>query len=115
MSTYYERERRKEWFRDESGLPTIAQHKDDVRVHNIDWSNHPTILAGDTISTSSWEGSGVTLSGASLSSAVTSVTVAGTDGTAKNTVVTAAGETLIRTLKFIGTPVRQPVDDYRNY
>jgi hypothetical protein len=87
---------------DGDGWPVFVRHKDTVAPIAIDWTDK--LDSGETVSTSSWEAHGVTASSASLVSPVATVTVTGTDGWVKNTVVTSASRTLIQIAKFHGVP-----------
>lgn len=100
MPTLYIPAERTPYFIDNEGYPSAYKDEDSVESHMMDWSR---FLGTDTISSSSWATTGgVATSGASNTTTTTTVTVTGTDGAAVNTVITAAGRTYIRTIRFYG-------------
>lgn len=95
------------------GIWTTSQHKDESQRHTVDWDGE--LASGETISSSSWEASGVTVTGAGNGSTTTYATVTGTNGTATNTVVTTGGavaRTLVRKLRFISPDEDRPARHY---
>lgn len=85
-------------WRDLDGIETVAKDEDSIVSYTLDWT---VDLAGDTISSSSWTVDGVTTSANSNTTTTTTIKISGTDGTAKNKVVTAAGNTLIKRVAFV--------------
>lgn len=111
MSTFYEPLERNRWAVDGDGVPFTTKTADEVLTVPIDWTDR--LASGETISSSSWEASGVTTSGASLATPVATVKVTGTSGYVVNTVVTSAGQTFQRTRRFVA-PMGRTSDDYGN-
>jgi hypothetical protein len=111
MGTFYEPVERNRWSVDGNGNVWTSKTADEVLSVPIDWTDR--LASGETISSSSWEASGVTTSGASLATPVATVKVTGTDGYVINTVVTSAGQTLQRRRDFVA-PMGRRSDDYGN-
>ena len=109
--TFRERLRRSSHYRDKDGVPTWKKHVDSVETYQLDMTD--ALDSGETISSATWEGDGVTIDSSSLATPVASVTVSGTDGEATATLVTSASRTLIRRLRFASPLVAE--DDYRHY
>lgn len=112
MATFTRPTERREFQLDADGIPFVCQHEDEVKTHTIDWSD--SLASGETISSSSWDSGGVTLSGATSGTTSTTVTVTGTDGFAENTVVTSASRTLVQALRFRPIANANWSDDYGN-
>lgn len=108
MPTHEVPKHRREYSTGIDGWPTISKHADESWRHTIDWSDE--LASGETISTSTWESGGVTLSAAGTTSTTSYVTVTGT-GYAKNTVVTTGvtpARTLVRFANFAGVQDSAP-------
>ena len=112
MSAYYADSERQEWFRDEDGVPSRIQHRDEVRLATIDWTGASGYSG--TISTSTWESGGVTLSGSSTSGDTTYTTVTGTGGWARNTMTDSNSRIFVRDLRFYAPASGRNTDDYGN-
>jgi hypothetical protein len=98
MPTLYIESERNPWFTDHEGYR--SKYKDDDGVESLvfNWSR---FLGSDTISSSSWEAvGGLTLSSDTSTTTTATVTVEGTGGGAINTIVTAAGATHLRTVRY---------------
>jgi hypothetical protein len=96
---------RHESFADSDGIESVAKDEDSVRSYTLDWTidkRGNEMADSDTISTSAWECNGVAEESSSNTTTTTTIQVSGTNGTAKNTVVTAGGETLIHRIRFVG-------------
>lgn len=99
MPTLYLPPERREFFADhETGQWTTYKDSDSVLSYTIDWSR---VLGTDTISSVTWTVSGVTNSASSNTTTTTTIKISGSGGYAKATVVTAGGNTHIRTLNFL--------------
>jgi len=103
MSTYYHQTERNEWFRGDDDLPTTSKHTDDTIPYTLDYSD--MLNSGETISTSTWEADGPTLTSGSIasglggSSKAAQITVNG-HGKAKNTIVTSSSRTIVRSYRW---------------
>lgn len=83
---------------DNYGYLSAYQDTDETQDYTIDWSQW---LGDDSIVSSSWEVSGVTLESSDYTPKVVVAFLSGTAGTAKNTIVTQRGRTHIRTIKIL--------------
>lgn len=83
----------------------VDREKDPESVETISL-NYARELDGETISTSTWAGDGLTLSGEAISgSTVTALASGGADGTiyeVKNTITTSGGQTFVKRLVIRG-------------
>jgi hypothetical protein len=79
--------------------PVYGVTGDDVRDYGFDYT---TLLDGDTIASSSWSASGVTVASSSNTTTETAVRITGgslgTKNKVKNTVITVGGQTIVRRL-----------------
>lgn len=100
-----------DWFRDEEGVWSTSKHRDETKTYSIDWTD--ALASGETVSSVAYEASGVTTSGASLATPVSSVKVNGV-GSMKVTATTSASRILVKTLRFYAEPLHRRVNDY-NY
>jgi hypothetical protein len=99
------------WFRDRDGVFTTVQDEDETNTYTFDYNNH--LNSGETVSTSTWANEGVTTSSASISSGVASVKITGTNGQAKNTIVTSTARTLIYRYRFVAPQSANPSQGYQ--
>lgn len=97
MPTAKLRDERSSYFYDQDGVLSWHKDRDSVLSYTLDWAD---ILAGDTISTSNWEADGVTVDSSANDTTSATVTVSLSGGTVKNTIVTAAGMTMVRRIRF---------------
>ena len=99
MSTIIPGEQRRVEFRDRDGITTYPKTADSVQVYTIDWAD---VLGGETIDTSTWTASGVTMSGEGTTGTTVFVTVTGTDGYVINKTVTNTGKLHEKLMRFLG-------------
>lgn len=100
------------WYRDVEGVLTTTQHVDETRYYTFDYSRQ--MDSSETISTSTWESSGVTTANTTSTSTTASVKVTGTGGYIKNTLVTTGG-TVARTLVYLYRILAAPVGRQERY
>lgn len=105
--TAYQRPSRNRFFRDRDGIPSVVRDEDAVETYTLDYADE---LGSDTISTSTWASEGPTIDSDSNTTTATTVTVSGSSGELKNTVVTAGGRTLIR---YLNEYQAEKSSDYR--
>lgn len=109
--TVYQRERRgRRVFVDSDGFLCWPKSEDSTEELVLNWSDQ---LGSDTISTSTWEAKGVTLSSESNTTTTATVFVTGASGRVTNTIVTAAGETLVRRIRIMARDDDQVRRGYR--
>ncbi len=86
-------------FTDRQGLSSYWQDKDEVVARTIDWTRW---LDGDTISTSTWTATGITIDSSANTTTSATVTLSAAAGVTDvvNTIVTAAGRTEQRTIRI---------------
>lgn len=95
------------FFRDRDGIPVIVHHPDEVNSYVVDWTDE---LGSETISTSAWTASGVTVSSAAISGTTTTANIKAT-GSVENKITTSGGRTLVQLLRFREGP-RREIEDY---
>ena len=103
VHTNYQRVERNRFFVDRDGEQSVAQHDDEAETYAFDYTN--ALSTNETVTASSWDSSGVTTSGAALTTPVASIKVSGTDGWIENTATitdsgTSATRTVVRRLNF---------------
>lgn len=111
MPTLRLTKRRVEGYLDRDGIHTYQQVNDETKPYTVDYSGD--LGSGETISTSAWDTSGLSSSGAANTSTTTSITITGTNAEIENTVTTSTGRTLER--KFRLEDARLPyTTDYQD-
>ena len=98
MPTVYTKSPRRRSFTDINGLTAWHKDEDSVETYTIDWSDE---LGSETVSTSTWLMDGPTNDSDSSTTTTTSITVSKSGGTAKNTITTSGGRTLVKRLRFV--------------
>lgn len=88
----------REWFRDLDGIKSIVQHPDEKRTFSVDWTH--SLASSETISSVAYDASGVTVSGAALSSPTSTITVEGSGGSLKITATLSTGRKLVDVRRF---------------
>jgi hypothetical protein len=101
---------RQAWFRDDDRVLSRIQHEGETRLLTLEWSGRAEFSG--TISTSTWESGGITLSGAGTSGTTTYATIAGTSGWARNTLTDSAGRIFVEDRRFHAPPSGRASDDY---
>lgn len=86
-------------FTDREGLASYWQDKDDVVSRTIDWTRW---LDGDTIATSTWAATGITIDSSSNTTTSASVVLSAAAGVREvvNKIITAAGLTQEKTIRI---------------
>lgn len=89
------------WFKDVDGVLTTVKDQDETNLYSVDYTN--ALNSGENIDTSTWTGEGVTAASPALTGAVASVSITGTDGSVKNTLVTDStpARTLVYRYRFV--------------
>ena len=85
------------FFKDVDGVLSIAKDEDSVESIVIDWTDP---LDGDTISSASFDASGVTIDSSSNTTTTTTATISKSGGHIDIDIVTAGGLTLVKRIKI---------------
>lgn len=96
-------------FIDVDGVKAYPVNRDDVDVYTIDWSK--ILATGETVSTSTWAADGPSTSLPGNTTTTAYVTATG-EGDLKNTIVTSAARTLVRSIRLAAVNGRTG-SDYR--
>jgi hypothetical protein len=111
--------RRNEFYRDGDGRLCIVMQRDEVKPLGFDWIDDLDLDNDESISTSTWDQAGVTVSSPTIINdpvsglpAETQVTVTGTGGWIKNTITTTTGRTLVDFIHIHSHNGGIPVWDY---
>jgi hypothetical protein len=86
-----------DWFRDQDGAFATTKRSDETVQVTLDWTDR--LASGETLSTATYQDSGVTRSGVSVSSPNTIATVLGL-GEFEVTVTTSASRVLQQVVRF---------------
>ena len=113
MTTFYTPLNRNLWTKDVDGIPTIEKEEDSVLDYSIDFTNDLAIVDnGATISSVSYDASGVTVDSSSLATPVATVTISSTNGTIKATATTSNSKTIVKRLRFRSPNTGRRINDY---
>jgi hypothetical protein len=97
MPTAYIATRKEKFFVDVDGVLSAFQEPQGAQFFTIDWAE---FLGEDTIVTSAWQASGVTVSNNSATDTTVTAKITGSDGSVTNKITTAAGETHLRDIRL---------------
>ncbi len=84
---------------DTQGFPSYWQDKDETETRTLDWTRE---LSGDTIATSTWTATGITIDSTSNTTTSTTATLSGSKGITEvtNTITTAQNRILTKTIRI---------------